>query len=146
MRTREQHDAVDTSGPGLYFLNTINVDDRVSMNANKHARVDLRFDVVQRVAQQVRRVGETKTYVVALSFDGIHILGANKEDRFTILDSKALEILCAGSELLQHVEDSHCVTFLCAVHKKLCLVYGLGEAFSIERFRQVIDGVDIEGT
>src|ERR1051325_12191781 len=100
MRTREQHDAVNASGPGLHFLNAINVDDRVSMNAHKHARVDLRFDVVQRVAQQMRGVGETKTHVVALSFDRMHILSAHKEDGFTILDSESLEIPCAGSELL----------------------------------------------
>src|SRR4026209_2184808 len=115
------------------------------MNPNKHPRINLRFDVVQSVAKQMRGAGETKTHVVALSFNCIYIFGADKEDRLTILDRESLQIPCTGPELLQHAEDSCGVRFFGPFHKKLRLFDSLCEALSIERFRQIVDGVYIEG-
>jgi len=38
---REEHDAVFTSRPRLYFLDTIDVDDSAPMNSDKTPRIDL---------------------------------------------------------------------------------------------------------
>src|SRR6185503_10619266 len=146
VRTCDQDHAVLTSCPGLHFLNTINVDDSASMNPNKHTRINLRFDVVQSVAKQMGRVSETKTHVVALSFNCIYIRSANKEDLLAILDSESLQIRCAGSDLLQHAQDPCGVRFSCTLQKDLRLIDSLGKPFSIERFCQIVDGVRIEGT
>src|SRR5215216_447874 len=116
------------------------------MNPYKHPRVDLRFDVVQSIAKQMGGAGKTKTHVVALSLNCIYIFGADKEDRLTILDRESLQIPSTRSELLQHVEDPCGVRFFHPFHKNLCLIESLCEAFSIERFRQIVDGVYIEGT
>src|SRR5262245_50957927 len=146
MGASEQDDSVLTSGPRLHLLHTINVDDGAPVNANKHPRINLRFDVVQSLTKHVGRTGENKTHVVALSFNCIYIFGANKEDCLTILDGESLQILFGSSDLLQHAEDPCGVQFFRSFHNTLCLIDGLGEPFSIERFRQVVDGVYIEGT
>src|SRR5690348_17710856 len=100
------------------------------MNANKHPRIDLRFDVVQSVANQMGRAGETKAHVVTLSFDCIYIFGADKEECLAILDRESLQIPRPRTELLQHVEDPCGIRFPDPFHKNLRLIDSLCKAFS----------------
>jgi len=99
MGAGEEHNAILTSGPGLKFLYTINIDDGPSVDTNENLRVELFFNIGKSRAEQMRGVAESKTHIVALGFNSVHLISTNKEDSLTVFDSESFKIPGAGLEV-----------------------------------------------
>src|SRR5678815_5699638 len=94
----------------------------------------------------MRGVAEIKAHIVALCLNCVYVFGTNQKNSLPILDSESFTIPSASFEILNHAQEPSCVRLFCPFHKDLGLVYSLREAFPIERFRQIVDGVYVEST
>src|SRR5213075_2756116 len=75
-----QEDAILAVKPRLQFLYAINIDDSRAMHAHELARVELRFERRDGVAQQVRFFAGVQAHVIAFGFEPINLLGLHEED------------------------------------------------------------------
>ena len=102
------------------------------MDAEEGVGVELRFDGVHRLAEEVGVGADVQLDVVAGGFDPVDFVGADEEDAAAGLDDEAFEPLCVRLEILDQLEEA---PLEIAVRLALELLPG-----PYERFVEALDG------
>src|SRR5262245_25176509 len=101
----QDHDVLAVE-PGLQLLDPIRVDDPRPMNANESARVQPRFHVVHRLAEEVRVFAQVQTHIVARRFNPIELVGPQEEHAAARLHHQPIELLRLGLQVLDERQQA----------------------------------------
>src|SRR5678815_5826387 len=115
------------------------------MDADEDPWINLRFDSVDGIPQQVRSAGEVKAHIVTFSLYGIDILSPNKDYFLAFFDCESLKILRTFLKLIEQPHDAFGVGIARRKPQSvLSVIQGLRKSLAVERFHQVVDRVDIK--
>src|SRR5262249_6121033 len=134
-----KNNAILAVEPGLQLGDTIDVDDRRSVNAYELLRIELRLQSAYRVSQQIRFFPRVKPHVVSFGFEPVYLLGFNKKNVPVHFDDQTLQMNRFGLNFFKRAENSLVQSFVAfACDMSLRAVDSLVKALLIERLQQII--------
>ena len=141
-----EQDHVLAVEPGLQFLDALGVDDAGAVDAEEALRIEPRFHLVHRLAEQVRLLLQVQADVVAGGLDPVDVVGAHEEHAAAGFHDQAILLLLFGLEVLDQREEALAeLAGALTIALMARVIEALLEAIAAERLQQVVEGVDLEG-
>src|SRR6266487_2743725 len=128
--------------PRLELLDPVHVDDRRAMHAHEAVRGEAWLEALELLPYDVRLAARMQLHVLAVGFDPVDLARLQERHLAAGADHQPIEREVArGEGVEQRFESPVALVAQRVAHPR----ERFGEALGLDRFEQVIDGVEVEG-